>query len=212
MTHPWPLFDLRLRTPRLVLRLPTDEDLLALLEVARAGVHDADVMPFGVAWTDLPSPEFERSFLRFFWAARATWTTTSWRLPLAVLRDGRPIGVQEAWGIDFPTRRTVLTGSWLGRRYQRQGVGTEMRAAILFLAFEGLGALRAESGSLDGNEASAAVSRKLGYEPNGETLVAPRGVPVVEHRFRLLRERWLRDLYPVEIDGLAPCLPLFGLG
>ena len=30
MGHPWPLFDLRLRTPRLELRLPTDDDLLAL--------------------------------------------------------------------------------------------------------------------------------------------------------------------------------------
>ena len=61
---PWPLFDLRLRTPRLVLRSPGDDDLFALLEVARAGVHDADQMPFAVAWTDLAPPAFERSFLQ----------------------------------------------------------------------------------------------------------------------------------------------------
>jgi hypothetical protein len=33
--HPWPLFDLRLRTPCLELRLPTDDDLLELMRVAR---------------------------------------------------------------------------------------------------------------------------------------------------------------------------------
>ena len=31
--HPWPLFDLRLRTPRLELRLPTDDDLLELVGI-----------------------------------------------------------------------------------------------------------------------------------------------------------------------------------
>ena len=41
---------------RLVLRSPTDDDLFALLEVARAGVHDPDQMPFAVAWTDLAPP------------------------------------------------------------------------------------------------------------------------------------------------------------
>lgn len=94
MPHPWPLFDLKVRTPRLELRVPTDDDLLALLDVASAGVHDPEVMPFGVPWTDVPSPEFERSFLGFFWNARASWTTMSWRLPLAVVRDGLPIGLQ----------------------------------------------------------------------------------------------------------------------
>jgi RimJ/RimL family protein N-acetyltransferase len=53
-------------------------------------------------------------------------------------------------------------GSWPGRRYQRQGAGTEMRAAVLFLAFDGLGALAAESGALEGNDASSRVSGKLG--------------------------------------------------
>ena len=185
--------------------------MLALLEVARAGVHDAEVMPFGVAWTDLPSPEFERSFLRFFWSARVSWTATAWQLPLAVVLDGLPIGIQEVMATDFPTRRAVRTGSWLGRSYQGRGIGTEMRAAALFLAFDGLGALAAESGALEGNTASARVSQKLGYAPNGETLVAPRGSPVVEHRFILRRANWRRDLLPVVIESLQPCLPMFGL-
>jgi len=212
MVHAWPLFELRVRTPHLELRVPTDEDLLALLDLARAGVHEPEVMPFRVPWTDLPSPEFERSFLRYMWGTRASWIPTSWDLPLAVVRDGLPLGVQELAASDFPTRRTVGTGSWLGRRHQRQGVGTEMRAAVLFLAFEGLGALAAESAALEGNDASARVSERLGYRPNGESLVAPRGLPVVERRYRLTRADWRRGLFPVEVEGLDACLGMFEVG
>ncbi|HYU50364.1 MAG TPA: hypothetical protein VEO91_10615 [Candidatus Limnocylindria bacterium] len=40
MTHPlWPLFDLRLRTERLELRLPDDDELARLCAIARAGIH-----------------------------------------------------------------------------------------------------------------------------------------------------------------------------
>lgn len=45
----WPLFGLRIRSQRLVLRLPTDEDLVRLIAVARAGIHPEGSMPFGVA-------------------------------------------------------------------------------------------------------------------------------------------------------------------
>ena len=48
--HFWPLFDLRIRTPRVEIRLPTDEDLVALAHVAKRGVHDANSMPFLKAW------------------------------------------------------------------------------------------------------------------------------------------------------------------
>ena len=48
----WPLFQLRIRSEHLVLRLPLDEDLPDLLALAKAGIHPPDEMPFGVAWTD----------------------------------------------------------------------------------------------------------------------------------------------------------------
>jgi RimJ/RimL family protein N-acetyltransferase len=211
MRHPWPLFDLRIRTRRLELRAPTDEDIVALLDVARAGVHDPEQMPFGVAWTDLPSPEFELSFLRFLWGTRVSWTPQAWRLPLAVLHAEEPIGIQEVWATNFATLRVVETGSWLGLRHQGQGLGTEMRAAVLYFAFEGLGATAAMSDALEGNEASRRVSEKLGYLPNGEGLVAPRGRPVVHHRYLLRREHWQRDLYPVSVEHLDACLSMFGL-
>src|SRR5215207_4538531 len=91
---PWPLFDLTLRSARLELRSPTDDDLPALLETARAGIHDPATIPFAVAWTDARGDAFDQGFLQFFWRARASWSADAWSLPLAVFVDGRPIGVQ----------------------------------------------------------------------------------------------------------------------
>ena len=42
----WPLFGLRLRTPRLTLRLPTDDDLARLAQFVERGIHDPATMPF----------------------------------------------------------------------------------------------------------------------------------------------------------------------
>lgn len=207
---PWPLFDLVVRTPRLELRAPTDADLMELVEVVRAGIHDPSWMPFLVPWTDLPSPELERSFLRFMWSTRAGWSPGDWRLPFVVRERGRAVGVQEVRGLGFATSRSVETGSWLGREHQGRGIGTEMRAAVLHLAFEGLGAETATSGAMAGNAASSRVAQKLGYEEVETAIVAPRGVPVVERRYLLRRERW-RPTVAVVIEGLGPCLELFGV-
>jgi len=210
MGHPWPLFDLRLRTPRLELRLPTDDDLLALAAIARAGVHQLPETPFLVPWDELPSPAFERQFLLHWWGVRGSWSPGDWTLGLAVLAEGHPIGIQDVMARDFAHRRTVGTGSWLGLEHQGQGYGTEMRAAVLWLAFEELGALVAESGYVDGNEASARVSGKLGYLGNGERFVAPKGMPVTEHELRVTPQTWRRELVAVAVEGMEPCRGLFG--
>jgi RimJ/RimL family protein N-acetyltransferase len=210
--HPWPLFDLRLRTPRLELRLPTDDDLLELMRLAREGVVEEGRTFFLVPWHELPSPAFERQFLQHWWASRGNWSPARWNLGLAVVAAGQPIGIQDLMARNFGVRQTVVTASWLGRGHQGRGYGTEMRAAVLSLAFEGLGAEIAESGYLEGNAASARVSAKLGYVPNGEEIWAVGSERAVEHRVRVGRDTWRRDVVPVTIEGLEPCLKLFGVG
>jgi RimJ/RimL family protein N-acetyltransferase len=106
----------------------------------------------------------------------------------------------------------INSGSWLGRAFQGRGLGTEARAAILALAFTGLGAVAAESGYVDGNAASARVSEKLGYRANGDGYFAIEGKRRLEIKVRCTPDTWNRDLVPVTIEGLAPCLPLFGVG
>jgi RimJ/RimL family protein N-acetyltransferase len=133
-----------------------------------------------------------------------------WRLSFAAIADGRPIGVQEVSAQDYFHRRSVATGSWIGTEFQRLGFGTEMRAAVLWLAFEGLGALVAESAYLDGNTASATVSEKLGYVANGERITAPKGEPMTQHLVRVAPELWRRELVAVTVEQLEPCLDLLG--
>ena len=106
----------------------------------------------------------------------------------------------------------MSTGSWLGLGHQRQGIGTEMRAAVLHLAFAGLGAKYAVSSANSDNAASLGVSRKLGYALDGITRQVSRGHPLTNVRFRLDRQTWAeRAVVPVGIAGLDPCLPMFGL-
>ncbi|MHB1787768.1 MAG: GNAT family N-acetyltransferase [Acidimicrobiales bacterium] len=158
----WPLFALRVVTPRLEIRLPRDEDLVSLLEVVAEGIYDPATMPFLNPWTDAPPAERARSALQWWWGARARWTPEDWNYTGAVFVDGRPVGVQDLMAQQFPKLGVVKTGSWLGQRYQGQGLGKEMRAAVLHLGFEGLGAREAESGAWADNAASIAVSRAFG--------------------------------------------------
>lgn len=209
----WPLFGLRICTPRLVLRLPTDDDLVALAHLVEAGIHDPAVMPFDdPPWTDTPSPRREREFMQRQWAARALWDATSWRLRLMAEVDGCPIGMQDLLAEEFSALGVVVTYSWLAQREQGRGYGKEMRAAILHLAFEGLGARLATSAAFHDNQPSIGVSKALGYRENGRDLALRRGVPTEEIRFAISREEWLaRRRTDIRIEGLEPCLPLFGL-
>jgi RimJ/RimL family protein N-acetyltransferase len=202
-----PLRTLRLRTPRLELRLPRHDELVELFRVAEAGIHPPDEMPFGRAWTD----ELDLGrFLEFHESALATWTPERWDLHLVTFLDGKPIGSQGLHGYSFGLTREVGSGSWLGMPYQGRGLGTEQRAAVLELAFAGLGARAAHSGALVHNLASQRVSEKLGYRFAFEDTVSPRGEPVPHRNYRLAREDW-RSPVSVEIEGLEPALPLFGV-
>jgi RimJ/RimL family protein N-acetyltransferase len=206
-----PLSGLVLRTPRLELRLPSDAELPALAAVAQAGVHDPSNIPFLVPWTD-PSPTFMADFIAYHHGVREHWHPDDWRLELGVFLDRQPIGVQVIDAKRFARERTTGSASWLGRAWHGRGYGTEMRTAILELAFSGLGARAAVSGAFADNPASARVSAKLGYVHDGVRWPRVRGRAVREERFRLTRERFeATEHVPVTIAGLEDCRPLFGL-
>lgn len=209
----WPLFDLKVITPTLELRYPSDEDLFALASLSGRGISAPGFRPFLVPWPELESPERERGLLQWHWRQRAEWTKQAWNLALVVVREGEVIGTQGFGAKSFARLRSISSGSWLGLEHQGKGSGKEMRAAALHLAFAGLGAAVAYSGAWEDNAPSIAVSRGLGYVDNG-TRVETRGDDDVgkEILFRLERDRWeegRRD--DVEITGLDECLDLFGL-
>lgn len=208
----WPVADLVVRTPRLELRIPTDDELIALAALAGEGIHDPGWMPL-MGWTDQPSPLLERGVLYWHWGRRGDWMPTSWNYNPVAFVDGAVAGTQGMSAINFGKLGVVETGSWLGRRFQGQGLGKEMRAAILHLAFAGLGAIEAISGYWHDNVPSKRVSEGLGYEPNGEQWLLRRDERDKQLNVRLRREVWdARRRDDITIDGLdATCLELFGV-
>jgi RimJ/RimL family protein N-acetyltransferase len=202
-----PLFALRLRTPRLELRLPTEAELVELYEVAATGIHPPEEMPFAFAWTDHLTLE---SFLAHHHSSRETWTPDSWTLDLGTWIDGVLAGVQGIGATAFAENRTIGTGSWLGRRFQRRGVGTEMRSAVVELAFRELEASAVTSSAFETSAASRRVSEKLGYHLVGQDTMSPRGVPLPHLQLRLEREQWPGAPFRVDVEGIEGCLPLFG--
>jgi RimJ/RimL family protein N-acetyltransferase len=212
MSRHWPLFDLRIRTPRLELRLPTEALLDDLIDAALDGVHEPSAMPFEVPWTDAPRDELPFNTLQFHWSQLAGFGRDDWHLAFVVLVDGAVVGVQGIGATRFPVLRQVGTGSWIGLRHQGQGIGTEMRTAILQFAFDSLGATYAISGAWTDNAASLAVSRKLGYRENGRTRKVRRDAVAEQIELRLSRDEWephRRD--DIEVEGFDRCRVQFGL-
>ncbi len=208
----WPIFGLQLATPRLSLAPLQDVDLPELCELILAGIHDQAVMPFKMPWTDVPRAELIPNTLRFYWSARAASTPDNWSVLFVVRRKGVPVGLQELKAKDFAVTRTVSTGSWLGRDHQGQGIGTEMRSAVLQFAFDHLKAERADTGAFTDNPQSLAVSRKLGYRPDGTAVLQRRpGERAVEQRLTVDRATFVRPGWMVQFRGLPACLPYFGI-
>ncbi|WP_369144631.1 GNAT family N-acetyltransferase [Streptomyces sp. R44] len=208
----WPLMALRVRSPRLELRLPSDEELAEVADIAARGIHAPDARPFLTPWTDLSPAGRARHVVQLHWSRLGQWTPQNWVLSLAAFHQGRPIGMQEVRAADFGVRREIVSGSWLGLDHQGRGLGTEMRTAMLHLAFAELGTVSATSMSFADNHSSVAVSRRLGYRPDGITRDVRRGEVVESLRFRLSREDWAaRDQLPVTVTGLKGCEEFFGI-
>ncbi|MFG1616435.1 GNAT family N-acetyltransferase [Nonomuraea wenchangensis] len=206
----WPLFNLSITTPRLVLRIPSLEDLDELGDRAAEGIHEDGFMPFLFPWTEGEPAERARRTAQYHFRAWGALTADDWALEFAVLYEGQVVGTQGLQAKNFAVTREAGSGSWLGRRFQGQGIGTEMRAAVLHLAFAGLGARYAVTEAFEDNHASMAVTRKLGYREDGFWTHARKGEPVVSQRFRLAAEDW-SETPGIEIHNLGPCLPLLGL-
>jgi RimJ/RimL family protein N-acetyltransferase len=204
---------IRVVTPRLELRLPNDHELMAVVDVALDGIHDPSVMPFATPWSDSPREALPVTMLQWNWSQRASFAPEKWNMLLGVFVDGNIVGMQDLAASSFGVRREVDSGSWLGQRHHGRGIGTEMREAMLHLAFEGLGAQAANSGYVDGNAASQRVSEKVGYERNGVRRIEQRRGPTApggetataatEVLVRLTRESWLsRRRSDIELQGV----------
>jgi len=211
LTDHWPLFGLRLSHRDVVLRLVREADLPHLATVLPPD-HEHDPRAEALPGQDLAQHR-RRLVHQGYWRSLGTWSPMSWCLDFAVEHEGVVVGVQSLEADDFPSLRTVDSGSWLVPAVRGRGLGVAMRTAVLGLAFDHLGALAAVTSARPDNAASYGVSRHLGYRDNGVSLNAS-GTGLVElTHLRLTAAEWQaregRD--PVDVTGLEPCLPWFGL-
>lgn len=201
----WPLLGLRVVTPRLELRLPSGEEVLELFSRVPDDYEvDPSWPPFGFA--DRPT---QTAHLQQFWRALGNWRPSAWRLPLAVWREGRAVGVQELEAENFAVLRTVESSSFLVPQARDEGIGKEMRRAVLSLAFDHLGAEFARSGAWHDNAASLGVSRAVGYRDNGWHLQVRDGRADVQRDVILEKKDWV-GASDVEVHGLDACMAWFG--
>ncbi|WP_138418785.1 GNAT family N-acetyltransferase [Sinomonas gamaensis] len=209
----WPAYGLRLTTPRLVLRPIRDDDIPAFVEAAASGIYENrdGHIPFPADWAH--APDMASNSARWIWEHRIQASPSSWVIMFGVsTRDGEFLGSQDVAAKDFPALRTISTGSWLRRSAQGQGLGKEMRAAVLVWAFDHLGADLAMTSTYDWNSPSIGVSSALGYEPNGEgRLKNSLGVVEREVRYRLPKERFRRPDWELEVEGHEAAAAFLGV-
>ena len=209
MIH-WPIAALELATPRLRMRLPSARELDELANLATAGIHDPETPSVRILMANHAPVQTARRVMEHHWSSWMFWKPKDWRLTLAVFLDGTAIGTQVLAAEGFTTHRQVKTLSWLGKDFQDPGLAVEMRAAVLHLAFAGLGAR--EAVAFVEKTGSPIVSRKLGYRDDGVEHFPFRGENMAAQRLRLSRADWeAHRRTEVGMERLEPCLPMFGL-
>lgn len=208
-----PALELRLVAGPVELRGMNDDDLVELCELALGGIHPPDQMPFYVPWTDAPKEQLARNTAQYHWRARAALSPDSWELLLGVWYEGVLVGTQGLSAHNFAVTRTGETGSWLGRAFQGQGIGTAMRRAACALAFDHLDAVEVTSGAFLDNPASLSVSRKVGYRLNGIVRVQRReGELALKQNLVLTPDTFDRGDTVVIVDGVDAFRSAIGLG
>lgn len=161
----WAPFRLSIHVGELTLRVLRDDDIAAIYGVSAAEIFGEPLPEYTFPWLrQKPDPSFR-------WAHRAQMSPEEWSLDFGVHLGGEVIGSVDLRAKDFSENREVKTGSWIYHRLQGRGIGTQIRHAVAVFCFDYLGARRLRSEWEPGNEASQAVSRKLGYTIDGNTAV-----------------------------------------
>lgn len=180
--------EIRIETPRLVLRPWAEDDI----EQLARGLNDLKL----AKWLAFVPHPYLPSHAKD-WVKRCHEISNAGIRPVAYefaveLRPGRRvIGGVSLNKINWDAG-TGGGGIWIASDYQGRGYGLEAFEAKIRFAFCELGLTKLINGYFDGNEASWAMQRRLGYRRVAE--VASRcmadGRQTIEHVTTLLRSDW----------------------
>jgi len=205
----WPLHGIRLRTADLDLRVMTEADLRGLCALLP---DDLSMNPHATRYAGLDDRANRRAVLaQGYWRALGLWSPDDWALPFVARSAGEVVGAQWLEGPDWRADHVVDSSSWLAPAARGRGLGKQMRAAVLALAFGPLRADAAVSSAVVDNPSSLGVSRALGYRDTHRSVLEHSG-ETLQH-VRLERAAWERSgqAHKVVITGVSPALPLFGI-
>ena len=205
----WPLHGIRLHTADLDLTVMTEADLPTLCALLP---DDLELNPHATTYAGLDVPANRRAVrAQGYWRALGMWSPDDWALPFVVRSAGAVVGAQWLEGPDWRSDRTVDSSSWLVAGARGRGLGRQMRAAVLALAFGPLRAEAAISSAVVDNAPSLGVSRSLGYRDTHRSVLEHSG-QTLQH-VRLDRATWDASgrSRHVVVEGVDPALPLFGL-
>ncbi len=205
-----PLLGLRITAGPVELRGVTDDLLGPLAELA-TDIHDADFMPFDYPWSLTPAPDMPRCVAQYHWGKRSSFSPARWTADLAVFHDGELVGSQGFSTSDYLVTRGGETGSWLGRRFQRRGIGTALRQGLCAFLRDHLDARYVTSTAFADNPASLAVSRKAGYTDNGYDVRNRLGKSAVMRRIVLDPPNLIRYEHELAVEGLPAFRASVGL-
>ncbi|MCT2177520.1 GNAT family N-acetyltransferase [Brachybacterium muris] len=202
----YPPFGLRITAGPLTLRPLRDADLPAYTALLRwpvfADMSSDQVFP----WYDVDPEQRVANSVQFQWHLRAELRAEGWVISFGIFLGEQLIGMQDLSASHFAVRRVVGSGSWLTLDQQGQGYGKLMRQAVLVLAFDHLGAERAETSAVVGHGPSCGVSRACGYREDGLEVIEENGKAKTTQRFSLTPESFRRPEVRVEVEGLTDAL------
>ena len=147
-----------IRTPRLELRVPDPAYAVEMAEAIRESWEGLSRwMPWAV---DLKEETSDKKVLSLQRAAEKFMAREDFTFLPVERERGRLIGSAGIHLLD-PVIRSYRIGYWIRASEQEKGYATEISKGLLRYTFEALNARRIEIRYSEGNEASAAVVRKL---------------------------------------------------
>ncbi len=153
--------DIRIDTPRLIIRSPRIEDAPAV----SAAIHaSAESLREWMPWAD-PLPSLEQSTANLAEAIERTKQDLEYRL-LLFDRSGGLIGSSGLHALDWRIPRAEI-GYWIDRRHAGNGYASEAVEAITRYASTRMGIRRVEIIVSDRNRVSWRIPERVGYALEG---------------------------------------------
>ncbi|MBS1595989.1 MAG: GNAT family N-acetyltransferase [Bacteroidetes bacterium] len=142
---------------------------------------------------NVPYPYAPSDGLAYINKSLKNWGKTSYAFAIELKSEKKLIGIMGLEAVNV-FAGTATTGSWINKKYWRQGYITEAKVAINDFAFDTLKLRRLNSTVNTDNVASNAAQKKMGYVHEGVMRKAARSLATHKlhdlNLYGLLKEDW----------------------